>query len=161
MSSDATSDGSGGPASAADNAGIIPRAAVSAAIFRGGKLLLVRRGQPPSVGLWSFPGGHIEPGEPALDAARRELREETGIEAQLLGLAGVKDVVHRNDSGGVLLHRVIVVFYGVWLSGEARADSDAEVAGWFDRAQIAQLSLTDGLEALIDAAAENLRLESF
>lgn len=134
----------------------IPRAAVSAAIFRDGRLLLVRRGRAPASGLWSLPGGHIEPGEAALDAAARELREETGIQARLLGVAGVKDVVHRNDSGGVLFHRVILVFYGIWLAGEVKAGSDAEAAVWYEPSQIAQLALTEGLEALIEAATDRL-----
>jgi 8-oxo-dGTP diphosphatase len=140
----------------AETSDAIPCAAVSAAIFRDGRLLLVQRTRPPSAGLWSFPGGHIEPGEAAIDAARREVLEETGIEARLAGIAGIKDVVHRNDSGGVLFHRVIIVFWGVWVAGEAQAGSDAGAAVWYEAGEIAQLALTEGLEALIDAATERL-----
>lgn len=140
----------------AETSDAIPRAAVSAAIFRDGRLLLVQRARPPSAGLWSFPGGHIEPGEAAIDAARREVLEETGIEARLAGIAGIKDVVHRNDSGGVLFHRVIIVFWGVWVAGEAQASSDAGAAVWYEAGEIAQLALTEGLEALIEAATERL-----
>src|SRR5262245_57836464 len=55
----------------------VPQAAVSAAIFRDREILLVKRGRFPAKGLWSLPGGHIELGEHAIDAIRRELAEET------------------------------------------------------------------------------------
>ncbi len=138
----------------------LPRAAVSAAIFHDGRVLLVKRRLPPSVGLWSLPGGHIEPGEHAVDAARREVAEETSVEARLIGIAGVNDVVQRNDRDDVLFHRVIIVFYGTWEAGEPRAASDAVDAGWYGPRERARLALTEGLEALIEAAAERLRAEN-
>lgn len=128
---------------------IIPRAAVSAAIFRGDSILLVRRGRSPAAGLWSLPGGHIEPGEPALKAIHRELQEETAMRANILGLADVKDVVQQNDRGDVLFHRVIIVFYGVWDSGEPIAGSDAAAVGWQGWDALKDLHLTDGLEEIV------------
>jgi 8-oxo-dGTP diphosphatase len=137
---------------------IIPRAAVSAAIFRDGQVLLVRRGRAPAAGLWSLPGGHIEPGELAADAIRRELMEETGITAKIFGVAGVKDVVHRNDRGKLLFHRVIIVFYGAWEAGEAQAASDAALAAWYSPAGLDALATTEGLASMVDSAANRLRL---
>ena len=72
---------------------IIPRAAVSGAIFQGERVLLVRRARPPALGLWSLPGGHIEPGETAADALLRELMEETGVKGRLGGVADAVDVI--------------------------------------------------------------------
>lgn len=135
---------------------VYPRAAVSAAIFREDAVLLVRRARPPAEGLWSFPGGHIEPGEPAEDAVHRELMEETGVLADLAGLLDVRDAVHRNDRGDLLFHRVIVVFYGVWRSGEARAASDASQAGWFASGDMAGLATTDGLPGMVEEARRRL-----
>lgn len=136
---------------------VLPRAAVSAAIFREDKILLVKRRRPPAEGLWSLPGGHIETGEAALDAVRRELREETAIEARILGVAGIKDVVQQNDRGEVLFHRVIAVFYGIWEAGDIRAGSDARLAAWKDFDDLDALDLTEGLLGIIADAKKFLR----
>jgi 8-oxo-dGTP diphosphatase len=138
------------------DAPIVPRAAVSAAIFRQGRVLLVKRRRPPSAGLWSLPGGHIEPGETALDAVHRELREETAISARILDITGVKDVVHRNDSGVVILHRVVIVFCGEWLAGEPEAGDDAAAAGWYEAGALARLATTEGLADCVLTAKKRL-----
>ena len=131
---------------------IVPRAAVSAAIFRDGRVLLVKRGHPPSAGVWSLPGGHIEPGETALDAINRELREETAIAARIVKIVTVKDVIHRTDSCELIFHRVIIVFCGEWLSGEAEAGDDAAAAGWYDPGALAELATTEGLAEIVRSA---------
>lgn len=141
---------------AAEQNPVIPRAAVSAAIFRAGEVLLVQRSKPPYAGLWSLPGGHIETGESAVEAARRELAEETGVSADILGVAGVRDAVHRNDSRDILSHRVIVVFYGVWREGEARPGSDVSGAVWRSPGSLGGLAVTEGLAAAIEEAAKRL-----
>jgi ADP-ribose pyrophosphatase YjhB (NUDIX family) len=135
---------------------IFPRAAVGAAIFRGGAILLARRARAPAAGLWSLPGGHVEPGEAIEDAVRRELMEETGVSADIAGLAGVRDIVHRNDRGKLLFHKVIVVFYGRWRSGEARAASDVSEVGWFETGALSSLSATEGLSGIAEEAARRL-----
>ncbi|MGB0085604.1 MAG: NUDIX hydrolase [Rhodomicrobiaceae bacterium] len=140
-----------------ESGALTPQAAVSAAIFKDSKVLLVKRGRPPAKGLWSLPGGHIEPGEPALEAIRRELFEETGIAAKIFDIAGIKDVVHRNDRGEVLFHRVIIVFYGIWEAGEAIAGSDADAASWHGLDALASLPGTGGLPAIVATAADKLR----
>jgi len=135
---------------------IVPRAAVSAAIFREGRVLLVKRSRPPSAEMWSLPGGHIEPGETALDAVNRELREETTIAARIVEIAGVKDVIHRNDSGKLIFHRVVIVFCGEWLSGEPKAGDDAAAAGWHDLNALPELATTEGLAEIVRSARMKL-----
>jgi 8-oxo-dGTP diphosphatase len=130
----------------------VPRAAVSAAIFLGSDVLLVQRGQPPAAGLWSLPGGHIEPGETAQDAIIRELGEETGVTAHFQGVSDVVDVIRRDSGGRVRFHRVIVVFCGVWLGGEAAAGSDAASADWYARDGLSALSTTSGLDRAVTKA---------
>ena len=152
---------SAGPVDAAmtdfhSDAAIMPRAAVSAAIFRDGRVLLVQRSRPPSAGVWSLPGGHIEPGETALDAIHRELREETAIFARIAEIAGVKDVIHRTDSDVLLFHRVVIVFCGEWLSGEPEAGDDAAAVGWYDPDALAGLATTEGLAEIVQSAKTRL-----
>src|SRR5215470_11352460 len=91
-----------------------PRCGASAAIFRGREVLLVERGKGALKGRWSLPGGHIEPGERARDAARRELHEETRIEARFAGLLDIHEVLIHSPAGGLLAHYLIAVFFGRW-----------------------------------------------
>ena len=62
-----------------DAASLIPRAGVSVALFKGEGVVLVQRGKGIYRGFWSLPGGAIELGETAMEAAQRELREETQL----------------------------------------------------------------------------------
>lgn len=129
-----------------------PRPAVSAAIFRDGLVLLGQRSKPPLQGVWSLPGGHIEPGEKALAAIARELREETGISADIGGIADVTDIILKRDDGGLRAHYVITVFYGEWLGGEPRAGSDCRAVQWADPHALGALELTEGTAAIIGHA---------
>lgn len=139
-----------------DTHAIAPRAGASAAVFRDGRVLLAQRSKPPLTGLWSLPGGHIEPGETAEAAARRELAEETGIEAELKGIAEEADVILRHDDGTPRAHYVITVFYGVWLDGEARAGSDCQAVQWAGPDALDALPMTEGTADVIRRAAKRL-----
>lgn len=92
--------------------------------LRGDEVLLIRRGRPPLQGEWSLPGGRIEPGERAVEAALRELREETGVEAQITGLLDVVDGIFP-DAGR---HYVLIDYAARWISGEPVAGDDAAEA---------------------------------
>lgn len=109
-------------------------AAVGAVVLRGDKILLVRRGYPPARGLWSIPGGVIEAGEKIFEAARRELLEETSVDAEPVGVICVFNNVVRDSSGRVLYHYLIldVLFDEKSIRGEPRAGGDASEAAWFD-----------------------------
>jgi len=130
-----------------------PRAAASSAVFRDGMVLLAQRAKPPLAGIWSLPGGHIEPGEKALEAALRELLEETGINAELKGIVDVKDVILHHDDGSLRVHYVITAFYGVWLSGTAQAQSDAHDVEWVGLTALGDRPLTEGTAEIIMRAA--------
>jgi len=131
-----------------------PRAAASAAIFRDGEVLLVERASGPSAGLWSLPGGHIEPGETAAAAALREVTEETGVSAELLGLADVRDVIRRDKGGALVAHYVIAVYYGVWRAGAPLAAGDSRAARFVRLSDLAAYAMTEGTVEVIVAAAE-------
>lgn len=101
-----------------------PVPAVGVVCLRGDEVLLIRRGTPPRMGEWSLPGGRIEPGERAVDAALRELREETGVEARILGLIDVIDGIFP-EAGR---HYVLIDYVAEWISGEPVAGDDAAEA---------------------------------
>lgn len=101
-----------------------PVPAVGVVCLRGDEVLLIRRGTPPRMGEWSLPGGRIEPGERAVDAALRELREETGVEARILGLIDVVDGIFP-EAGR---HYVLIDYAAEWTGGEPVAGDDAAEA---------------------------------
>lgn len=110
--------------------------AVSVALRRGDRLLLVRRGQEPSRGLYAFPGGRVEPGETLAEAAARELMEETGLLAD--DLTPLCEFLFDGKTARFRLQ----VFSGVWVGGEPVADTDAEHAAFFTLAQMEELAIT-------------------
>jgi len=130
-----------------------PRPAASCAIFRDGEVLIAQRAKPPLAGVWSLPGGHIEPGETAREAAIRELAEETGVAADLKAIADVVDVIVRDDDGALRAHYVITVFFGLWLRGDARPGSDCLAVEWVDPEALAGRRMTQGTPAIIQCAA--------
>jgi len=107
-----------------------PIAAVSIACWRGDEVLLVQRGRPPLVGLWSLPGGRIEWGETAREAALRELTEETGVAAEIVGLVDVVDQIGRTADGEVARHFVLAAYVGRWIAGEPVPGDDAAATTW-------------------------------
>ena len=103
-------------------------------------------------GVWSLPGGHIEPGERAMAAALREVKEETGIEAELLGLADVHDVLIRNEGGELTGHYVIAVYFGRWLGGEPVAGDESRDARFVPVEELGAFTMTPGAQAIIGRA---------
>lgn len=134
-----------------------PKAAASAVVFRDDCVLLVQRGKPPVSGVWSLPGGHIEPGETAREAAQREIKEETGVTMELVGLADVHDAIIRDASGALLAHYLLAVFYGRWLAGEPVAASDCRDARFVPLNDVPRYQLTEGAQRIIETAHQLLQ----
>ena len=112
--------------------------------LRGKEVLLIRRGKPPRQGEWSLPGGRIEWGETAAAAALRELAEETGVTAELLGLLDVVDGLFPGPAGELDRHYVLVDFAARWISGEPAAGDDAtEARFWPADEAIARVSWSE------------------
>jgi 8-oxo-dGTP diphosphatase len=109
-----------------------------------GRLLLIRRGHAPGAGLWSLPGGRIEPGETDAEALVREMREETGLAVEAGQLIGT--VRRPTQDGGVFDIRD---YAATVTGGTLRAGDDAADARWVTASELAALPMTDGLaEAL-------------
>lgn len=126
-----------------------PVPCVGVVCLRGDEVLLIRRGRPPRQGEWSLPGGRIEPGERAVEAALRELREETGVEAEITGLIDVVDGVFPE----VGRHYVLIDYAARWLSGEAAAGDDALEARFVALDQVGALVDWDETRRVIGLAA--------
>jgi ADP-ribose pyrophosphatase YjhB (NUDIX family) len=130
-----------------------PFLAVSAAIFRDGKVLVVRRARKPAFGLYTMPGGVVEAGESLIDAIKREVREETGMTIEPVALAGHREVIARDDKGAVERHFVILCFAARWLGGEPTLNDELDDARWLAPTALAGLQTTEGLADIVSAAA--------
>ncbi len=126
-----------------------PRVGVGAVILHEDKVLLVRRGQSPSFGKWSLPGGLVELGESTREAIAREIMEECGIGIRVVDVAGVLDRVVHDDAGRVRYHYVLVDYLAYPESLDVVAGSDAGDAQWFDIERVAALDTTQGLLDMI------------
>ncbi|HVF52892.1 MAG TPA: NUDIX hydrolase [Actinomycetota bacterium] len=122
-----------------------PVIAVGAVVVKDGSLLMVRRAQEPSAGLWSVPGGRVEHGEYLSDALQREVREETGLEIEVLQLLGILEVV--GDP-----HYVILDYVATTSSeGEPVAGTDVSEVRWVPLDDIGALECTPRFEEMLRA----------
>jgi 8-oxo-dGTP diphosphatase len=126
-----------------------PQLAVSGAIFRDGKLLLVRRARSPGKGFYSLPGGRVEFGESLHSALHREVDEETGLKIDIVGLAGWREVLPGNSGGG---HYLIMSFAARWAAREVLLNDEHDDFKWLPADALGDLKVTGGLLEVIAAA---------
>jgi len=129
-----------------------PFLAVSAAIVRAGQILVVRRARAPADGLFSLPGGVVEIGETLMQAVAREVREETNLTIEPVGLAGFREAITRDRDDRVERHFVILPFAARWLAGEPLLNEELSEARWLHPAELAGLPTTPGLAEIVAAA---------
>ena len=126
-----------------------PQLAVSAAIFRDGKILLVRRARSPGQGFYSLPGGRVEFGESLHAALHREVDEETGLKIEIMGLAGWREVLPGDAGGG---HYLIMSFAARWIAKEPLLNEELDDFKWLAPDAIGDLGVTGGLQEVIQSA---------
>ncbi len=130
-----------------------PILAASVAVFRDARVLLTERINPPAAGCFSLPGGVVEAGETLEAAALRELAEETGVQARILGFNGHVEVIGRDPEGRVERHFVVASFVAEWVAGEPCASAEVGALLWAGLPDLDRLPLTPGLRPLLDRAA--------
>jgi ADP-ribose pyrophosphatase YjhB (NUDIX family) len=130
-----------------------PFLAVSAAIVRDGKVLIVRRARPPAKDLYTLPGGVVEAGETLMKAVVREVREETSLVIEPVALAGHREAIGRDSQGRVKRHFVILCFAARLISGTpVPQDDEIAEALWLDPSALPGLRTTEGLAEIVTAA---------
>jgi len=122
-----------------------PVCGVGAIVLEKGALLLVRRDRDPSRGQWSLPGGRVEWGESLREGLAREVREETAIDIDVEGFAGIAERIVPDDAGNVEFHYVILDFWAKPRTHNARAGDDAAEVRWVPVGELTDLPLTPGL----------------
>jgi len=132
-----------------------PQLAVSAAIFRDDRILLVRRARSPAKGFYSLPGGRVEFGETLHAALHREVDEETSLKIEIIGLAGWREVVPGAAGDG---HYLIMSFAARWRAGEPVLNDELDDFKWLAPDALGDLKVTVGLPEVIQAARDLLRV---
>jgi len=133
-----------------------PYLAVSAAIIRDGKVLVVRRARRPALGIYTLPGGVVEAGETLTRALTREVREETALAIEPVALAGHREVIVKDADGRIERHFVIMCFASRWVSGEPVLNEELDDARWIDPAELANLRTTEGIAEIVATAVKRL-----
>lgn len=130
----------------------VPLLGVATAVWRGGKVLLVRRASQPNAGLWAMPGGLAEVGETLEEAARREVEEETRLVPERMVFNRLHEIILRDDTGVTERHFVLAMFAATCPRGLAVAGSDAAAVTWTTLDDMAALPLTRNTQVFVREA---------
>ncbi len=134
-----------------------PVVGIGVVVWRGDQVLLIKRGKPPRQDTWSLPGGRQELGETVAEAARREVREETGLDVLVHDVVAVVDSIHHDDEGHIQYHYTLIDVLAEWHAGDAVAADDATAVAWTTLDELAQYELWSETERIIRLAAERRR----
>lgn len=129
-----------------------PQIGIGIILLRGNDILLIRRGRPPGAGQWSLPGGRQELGETAEEAARRELREETGLTCGPLTMVAHADSITQDETGRIEYHYTILDFAAHYTGGEAIPGDDASACAWAGPEELAGYNLWTEILRVISLA---------
>lgn len=129
-----------------------PIIAVGGVVIQGGRVLLIRRGQPPLEGRWSIPGGILEIGETITAAIERELKEETGVSVRVMGLLEIYEKVLRDSDNRAQYHFVILDYLCEFVGGTAEAAADVTDTAWVAEEDLEKLQLTSAALRVVKKA---------
>jgi 8-oxo-dGTP diphosphatase len=134
-----------------------PILGVGAIILNRDRILLVERGKEPLKGYWSLPGGVLETGETLKDGIRREVREETGLEVEPLGVVEIFERIMRNGNGAAEYHYVLIDYLCRVTGGKLCPNDDACRAAWVPRRLLPGFHITQGTLPVIEKAFRERR----
>ena len=126
-----------------------PLVGAGAVVHRRGRVLLLKRKNPPNAGTWALPGGLVELGETVQGAAVREIEEETGLVVVIEGLLDVQTDLHIDEDSRIEYHYVLVDYLAKPASGRVRLNAESSASGWFSRRQAEGLPMSSGTRAVI------------
>lgn len=136
-----------------------PIPSVGVMVFKDKEVLLVLRGQEPSKGKWSIPGGVVELGETIREAGHREVLEECGVEIEVGDVVDVLDAVLRDEEGQVQYHYVLIDLMATHVKGDLSVGSDIEDARWVKEEQLASFDMTARTPLVIRKAFRRRNLD--
>lgn len=136
-----------------------PIPSVGAIVLKNDKILLVLRGQEPSRGKWSIPGGIVEPGETFREAVRREVLEECGVEIEVGDVVEVLDAIIRDQDGRVQYHYILIDLLATYVGGKLRVGSDIDDARWVTEEELPGFDVTKGALPVIRKALRKQNLD--
>ena len=131
-----------------------PIVGVGAVVFQDNDILLVKRGQPPAMGIWAIPGGVLNLGEKLRDGVAREVLEECMITIEVGDIIDVIDAVIRDDKGSIQFHYVLCDFLAEYKAGQVHPASDVLDANWFKYSEVLVLNTTRGTQKVVKRAFE-------
>lgn len=134
-----------------------PLIGVGALILERDRIVMAQRGKPPLMGQWSLPGGLVETGESLAEAVRREVREETGLEIEPLGVLEIFERIMRNAEGAAEYHYVLIDYICRMAGGALAAGDDVCSVAWVRRRDLESLDITEGTLAVIEKGFRNRR----
>ena len=130
-----------------------PLVGVGALIHDGqGRVLLIKRKFEPNIGKWSLPGGLLETGERLIEAGRREVREELGVELDVEGLFHVSEELIRDDAERTRFHFVLVDFLASLAPPDAKVvlNEESESYEWFKAEEVAGLDTSQNTRVIVE-----------
>ena len=130
----------------------IPLVGVGALVLKEDEVLLIKRGKPPLQGSWSLPGGRCREEENLKEAAKREVKEECGVDVDVTDLLKLFEYIEHDDKGGVKYHYVVFDFKAYYKRGRLEHSSDASDARWIPLLQLGRYELSDAVREVIRAA---------
>lgn len=134
-----------------------PVVGVGAVVWKDDRVLLARRGHPPRQGSWTLPGGAQDVGETVAETAAREIREETGLDIDIVDVVAVVDLIERDEDGRVAYHYTVIDVLAEWRAGEAVAADDAEAVAWVHPDDLGDYHLSGDALRVIGLAVDRRR----